>query len=96
MAWTDVLRFDNTFDGIARLIFVIAVGAYAIMNSTIFEAEYSDKLIELYTRPWWRLLVVILVIMAAVWCPRVGIIFAFVVFFYMSDMETLITPFAVA
>jgi hypothetical protein len=31
---------------------------------------------------------------AAVWCPRVGILVALVIFFYLGDMHTLLTPFA--
>jgi hypothetical protein len=40
------------------------------------------------------LLTVLLVLAGAVWCPRVGILAALVVFFYLGDMQTLLTPFA--
>ena len=43
--------------------------------------------------PWWRIMVIFLVVSSAVWCPRVGILIALIAFFYLSDMNTLITPF---
>ena len=64
-----------------------------VQYSTTFEEEYSKKLIDLYIAPWWRLLVALLVLTSAVWCPRVGILIALIVFFYLSDMNTLIKPF---
>ena len=35
---------------------------------------------------------VFLVLASVLWCPRVGIIIALLVFFYMNDMNTLLTP----
>jgi len=44
--------------------------------------------------PGWRLLCAALVLAAVLWSPRVGILVALVVFFYLADMHTLLTPFA--
>ncbi len=92
MRWPELLTFEHSADGLMRLIFVAVVGGILIMNSTVFEAQYGDKLIDLYLAPWWRILVVALVITAALWCPRVGIVVAMLVFFYLNDMGTLISP----
>jgi uncharacterized membrane-anchored protein len=92
MKWSDFLSFDNSVDGLLRLVFVALAAGFLIMYSMIFESQYSDKLIDLYTKPWWRILLVILIIASAIWCPRVGILVALVGFFYFSDMETLISP----
>ena len=81
-------------DGIFRALAVVLVGIVIVKYSTIFEEEYSQKLTDLYIHPWWRILVVLLVLSASIWCPRVGILVALVVFFYLSDMNTLITPFS--
>lgn len=66
---------------------------FAVFYSTSFEVEYSKKLINLYINPWWRLLVVGLVVAAAIWSPRIGILVALAAFFYLSDVGALITPF---
>lgn len=90
--WPTFLSFQGTTDGIFRAITVSLLALIIIKYSTIFEEEYTRKLTELYINPWWRILVVLLVLTSAIWCPRVGILLSLVVFFYLSDMNTLITP----
>jgi len=74
-----------------RIILIVSI-VLLIMYSTVFEADYSKKLAYLYIHPWWRFLVVFLLIAAVMWCPLVGIMVALLSFFYLSDMNTLITP----
>ncbi len=92
-SWPSFLSFQGTTDGIFRAIAVVLVGVIIVKYSTLFEEEYTQKLTDLYIHPWWRILVVLLVLTSTIWCPRVGILVALVVFFYLSDMNTLITPF---
>jgi hypothetical protein len=94
MNWPSFLSFQHTTDGLFRGMAVLIALVILVCYSTIFEQEYTEKLTELYIQPWWRLLVVLLVLTSAIWCPRVGIVVAFVVFFYLSDMNTLLTPFS--
>jgi len=93
-SWPSFLSFQGTTDGIFRAIAVVLVGVIIVRYSTLFEEEYAKKLTDLYIHPWWRILVVLLIITSAMWCPRVGILVGLVVFFYLSDMNTLITPFS--
>jgi hypothetical protein len=93
-SWPSFLSFQGTTDGIFRAVAVVLVGVIIIKYSTIFEEEYTKKLTNLYIHPWWRILIVLLIITSAIWCPRVGILVALVVFFYLSDMNTLVTPFS--
>jgi hypothetical protein len=92
--WPSFLSFQGTTDGIFRAIAVTLVGVIIVKYSTLFEEEYTQKLTDLFIHPWWRILIVLLVVSSAIWCPRVGILVALVVFFYLSDMNTLITPFS--
>jgi hypothetical protein len=92
--WPSFLSFHGTTDGIFRAIAVLVATVVLVRYSTIFEQEYTEKLTDLYIHPWWRILVVLLVLTAVMWCPRVGILVAVLVFFYLSDMNTLITPFS--
>jgi hypothetical protein len=82
MTWANGLRTITVF--VACIVIV--------KYSTLFEEDYHNKLAELYVYPWWRLLVVLLLISSLLWCPRVGILLTFLVFLYLSDMNTLITP----
>jgi hypothetical protein len=93
-SWPSFLSFQSNTDGIFRALAALLAALVIVQYSTIFEQEYSKKLIDLYIAPWWRLLVVLLVLTSAIWCPRVGILIAAIVFFYLSDMNTLITPFS--
>lgn len=93
-SWPSFLSFKGTTDGIFRALMVLIAGIVIVKYSTLFEEEYSQKLTDLYIHPWWRILVVILGVSAAIWCPRVGILVALIVFFYLSDMNTLVTPFS--
>jgi hypothetical protein len=86
LAW---LATDEVVQPLIILFAVVVI----IQYSSVFEQEYHTKLINLYMYPWWRMLIIFLVISAAVWNPRIGILVALVVFFYLSDMNTLITPF---
>ena len=86
LAW---LATDEVVQPLVILFAVVVI----IQYSSVFEQEYHTKLINLYMYPWWRMLIIFLVISAAVWNPRIGILVAVVVFFYLSDMNTLITPF---
>jgi hypothetical protein len=93
-SWPSFLAFQGTTDGIFRAIAVTILGVIIVKYSTIFEEEYTQKLTNLFIHPWWRILVVLLVLTSAIWCPRVGILVSLIVFFYLSDMNTLITPFS--
>ena len=92
--WPSFLSFQGTTDGIFRAIAVVLAAVVIIRYSTLFEEEYTKKLTDLYIHPWWRMLIVLLVLTSAIWCPRVGILVALVVFFYLSDMDVLVKPFS--
>jgi len=92
--WPSFLSFQGNTDGIFRAIAVVVAAVVIIKYSTLFEEEYTQKLTDLYIHPWWRILVIILILTSAIWCPRVGILVALLVFFYLSDMNTLIIPFS--
>lgn len=92
--WPSFLSFQGTTDGIFRAIAVVLAAVVIIRYSTLFEEEYTQKLTDLYVHPWWRMLIVLLVLTSAIWCPRVGILVALVVFFYLSDMDILVRPFS--
>ena len=93
MKWDSFLTFQTNADGMARAATVLLFAAILILYSMPFETEYSSKLVNLFSQPWWRLLIIALVVTAAIWCPRVGIIVALAAFFYLSDVTTLVTPF---
>lgn len=85
------LSFEGS-DGILQLVVLVAATILLVHTGTVFETEYPRAMIDLYIHPWWRMLMVLLLVAAAVWCPRVAVVVALVVFFYLSDMNTLVSP----
>lgn len=83
---------DPSVDGVLKIVILSIAALILIRYSTVFEREYHSKLTELYTYPWWRFLVLFLILSAAAWCPTMGIFIAFIGFLYLSDMNTLIEP----
>jgi len=90
--WPSFLEFQGNTDGIFRALTVAIAALIIVKYSALFEEDYSIKLADLYIYPWWRIIIVLLVLSSAMWCPRVGILVSMIVFFYLSDMNTLITP----
>jgi hypothetical protein len=89
MSW---LSPDSTTDGVFRVLFVFLGVIVIVYYSSLMERPYHNKLAQLYVHPWWRMLLLGLVLSAALWCPRVGVVTAFIVFLYFHDMSTLVTP----
>ena len=92
-SWPDYLKFPNTLDGVLRMAFVLSGIVLIVANSLVFEEPYAVKLAELHTQPWWRVLLAIALVFAFVWCPRVGVVMALLIFLYLSDVEMLTKPF---
>lgn len=86
------LQFESTAEGYLRAALVLFLAVLVFHYSTVFEKEYNATLLDLYTYPWWRFLLVFLMITATLWCPRVGIVMALLVFLYLSDMSVLLVP----
>lgn len=72
---------------------VAVLFGFLLFNSSVFEEVYPRQTVELYEFPWWRLLIVLLVVAGASWSPLVGIATATVAFFYLQDMHLLTTAF---
>ena len=66
---------------------ILAFLSWNVVEGSVFENEYPYAFVKLYTIPIWRLLLVILMILAATWNHSLGIMVAFTIFFYVMDME---------
>lgn len=72
---------------------VVGILAYVFFYGSRLEVHYPHRFIELYQKPWWRLLLVVLVALGSWWCPRVGLALALAVYLYLSDIHTLSSGF---
>jgi hypothetical protein len=86
------LEPDSVTDAALRIIVATALFVWNLYEGSVFEAPYAEELVQLYSFPFWRLVLVLLVLVSTSWCPRVGVMVALAVFFYIEDLEKLSTP----
>ena len=72
---------------------IVGILSYILFAGSVFEISYPKELVNLYAYPWWRILVVLLVVIGAWWCSRIGLIMALAVFLYLNDMDVLTSSF---
>ncbi len=89
MDWAESLTATDNLDKIARLAVAITLMIWLMIGGLAFHAEYSKEMIELAGQPWWRLLMVLMVMAGAYWCPRVGILAALTIILYLVDVRAL-------
>jgi hypothetical protein len=73
-----------------KLSLTIVLIVWLYSSGTIFESEYYDKLVDLYTKPWWKWLVIGLLIASLMWCPSFAMALTMGIFFYFADIEALV------
>jgi hypothetical protein len=79
----------NRVNEVLRLCAIFLLTVWLFSWSLLYQSEYPTQLVELYEKPWWKLLLVALTISAFMWCENVGILMAFAVVMYFTDLETL-------
>lgn len=82
----------STMDATARILVTGIFFIWNLYQGSIFEIPYDKTLVTLYGFPLFRFTLVLLVLAAGYWCPRVGAMVALAVFFYIEDMEKLRRP----
>jgi hypothetical protein len=84
--------FEKYESGLQTFVVIVILG-YVLLFGSVFEATYPTRLVELYAYPWWRLLIVMMVVIGSWWSPKVGLTLAIAIFFYLNDMQLLTNPF---
>jgi hypothetical protein len=86
------LEPDSVMDATARILVVAVLFVWNLYEGSVLETPYTKELVLLYAFPLWRFVLVVAVFFATYWCPRVGVMLALTVFFYIEDLEKLSTP----
>jgi len=86
------LEPETMLDATARTLVVSVLLIWNLYEGSVFEAPYDKTLFQLYGFPLFRFVLVLLVLVASYWCPRVGVMLGLAVFFYFEDMEKLRRP----
>lgn len=82
-------------DVILRLLVTAGLFLWNLVEGAVFENSYPLAMVKLYKVPFWRLLLVVLLILAVDWCPSVAVMLAFFIFFYIMDMEVTLEKWSV-
>lgn len=82
-------------DATARTLVTALFFIWNAYEGSVFEAPYDKTLVKLYGFPLFRFMLVLLVLAGTYWCPRVGVMVALSVFFYIEDMEKLRKPWVI-
>lgn len=88
LAW--LKKISQSTQGIDRFLgnaMIVAFLTWNVLEGSVFSNEYPHVFVKLYTIPIWRLLLCILMILAASWNVSLGSTIAFTMFFYVMDME---------
>lgn len=83
---------ENMLDATARTLVASVFLIWNLYEGSVFEAPYGKQLFSLYGFPLFRFALVLFILVASYWCPRVGVMVALAVFFYFEDMEKLRRP----
>lgn len=81
-------------DLVCRIIFIIALLGWNVLEGAAFENYYPKALVKLYTVPLWRFALLVATILSARWSTSVGVMMAFAIFFYVMDMEVVLNKWA--
>jgi len=76
----------------SKIVATVFFLAWNLYYGALIHTPYPRALVSLYIYPFWRLLLVLLLVSAVAWSPRVGMMVSFAVFFYLMDMPHLISP----
>jgi hypothetical protein len=79
----------NKIDNVLKLSILFLLAVWIFSRALLYQAEYPTRLVELYNEPLWRIALIVLTITAFMWCPSIGILLAFAVIMYFSDLESL-------
>jgi hypothetical protein len=74
--WADSLASSTTLDKMMRLTVAATLIIWLWMVGTRIETPYPEILVDMYALPLTRVMLLVLVLAAASWCPTVGILAA--------------------
>ena len=83
-------EIPKTIDSALKLILTAGLLGWNIIEGAIYEHQYPLVMIHLYPLAIWRIALVVLIILASVWCPSVTLMLTYFVFFYIMDLEVTI------
>lgn len=92
----DIIQATKRSDGFLSMVTALLLLGWNSVEGAVFENEYPANFVRLYPFPIWRALLALATYLGAAWSPDVGIMMAFMVFFYGMDMEVTLQAWSEA
>lgn len=83
-------HLPKTLDGYIKLLFIIALFGWNLVEGAIYENMYPLAMIHIYPMAIWRIMLLALIILASDWSAHVTLLLVYMVFFYIMDLEVTI------
>jgi hypothetical protein len=80
---------ENRLEIVIQLSLIVILSVWLFTNGMLYQTEYPTKLVELYSEPLWKVILVCIVLSTFVWSPRIGILLSLAVILYISDLNSL-------
>ena len=83
-------HLPKTLDGYIKLVFIIALFGWNLVEGAVYENSYPLAMIHIYPMAIWRIMLLFLVVLASEWSVHVTLLLAYMIFFYIMDLEVTI------
>jgi hypothetical protein len=83
-------HLPKTLDGYIKLIFITALFGWNLVEGAVYENVYPLAMIHVYPIALWRIMLLVLVVLASDWSAHVTLLLVYMIFFYIMDLEVTI------
>ena len=89
-------HLPKTVEGYVKLAFIIALFGWNLVEGAVFEHQYPLAMIHVYPLAIWRIMLLILVVLASEWSAHTTLLLVYMIFFYIMDLEVTIEKWSLA
>jgi hypothetical protein len=82
----------SKIDSLSQILAILFFFGWNLYYGALINTPYPKVLVSLYQYPFWRLLLVGLIISSALWNEPLSILVGIAVFFYLMDMPHFLEP----
>ena len=83
-------HLPKTIDVYIKLILIIALFAWNLVEGAVYENAYPLAMIHIYPLAIWRIMLLVLIFFASEWSEHITLLLVYTVFFYIMDLEVTI------
>ena len=89
-------HLPKTIDGYIKLAFIVALFAWNVIEGAVYENANPLAMIHVYPLAIWRIMLLVLVVLASDWSVHVTLLLIYTVFFYIMDLEVTIDKWSLS